>query len=110
MKRGALAIVLALVVVSTAQAAGDPRRGRDLFLTGCASCHGVDARGIDGLGPSLHGAGAAAADFFLSTGRMPLDDPGTQPDRTQPAFDRGAIDDLVAYIGSLGGGPSVPQV
>ena len=32
-----------------------------------------------------------------------------QPDRTEPAYDRNAIEALVAYIGSLGG-PPVPQV
>jgi quinol---cytochrome-c reductase cytochrome c subunit len=88
---------------------GDPQRGRELYLTGCQSCHGVDARGIQGTAPSLHGVGAASADFYLSTGRMPLDDPRSQPDRTEPAYDRKSLDDLVAYIGSLGG-PAVPQV
>jgi ubiquinol-cytochrome c reductase cytochrome c subunit len=88
---------------------GDPQRGRELYLTGCQSCHGVDARGIPGTAPSLHGAGAASADFYLSTGRMPLDDPKSQPDRTEPAYDRTSLDDLIAYVGSLGG-PSIPQV
>jgi ubiquinol-cytochrome c reductase cytochrome c subunit len=88
---------------------GDPQRGRDLYLTGCQSCHGVDARGIHGTAPSLHGVGAASADFYLSTGRMPLDDPRSQPDRTEPAYDRKSLDDLIAYIGSLGG-PAVPEV
>jgi quinol---cytochrome-c reductase cytochrome c subunit len=88
---------------------GDPQRGRELYLTGCQSCHGVDARGIQGTAPSLHGVGAASADFYLSTGRMPLDDPRSQPDRTEPAYDRKSLDDLIAYIGSLGG-PAVPEV
>jgi ubiquinol-cytochrome c reductase cytochrome c subunit len=88
---------------------GDAQRGRELYLTGCQSCHGVDARGIHGTAPSLHGVGAASADFYLSTGRMPLDDPKSQPDRTEPAYDRKSLDDLIAYIGSLGG-PAVPQV
>jgi ubiquinol-cytochrome c reductase cytochrome c subunit len=88
---------------------GDPQRGRELYLTGCQSCHGVDARGIQGTAPSLHGVGAASADFYLSTGRMPLDDPKSQPDRTEPAYDRKSLDDLIAYIGSFGG-PPVPQV
>jgi ubiquinol-cytochrome c reductase cytochrome c subunit len=101
--------LVALAFVTTAQAAGDPSRGRELFLTGCEACHGVDARGIRGRGPTLHGAGAAAADFYLSTGRMPLDEPDAQPDRTEPPYDQAVIDDLVAYIGSLGG-PAVPQV
>jgi ubiquinol-cytochrome c reductase cytochrome c subunit len=109
MRPALAALIVMLAVASTAQAAGDPQRGRDLFSTGCASCHGLDARGIHGTAPSVHGVGALSADFYLSTGRMPLDDPKAQPDRTEPAYDRAAIDDLVAYIGSLGG-PPVPQV
>jgi ubiquinol-cytochrome c reductase cytochrome c subunit len=84
-------------------------RGRVLFANGCASCHGEDLRGRSGLGPSLRGAGAAAADFYLSTGRMPLADPTDEPDRAQPAYKRADIDALVAYVGSFGG-PGIPRV
>jgi ubiquinol-cytochrome c reductase cytochrome c subunit len=61
------------------------------------------------MAPSLRGAGAAAADFYLSTGRMPLADPTDQPLRTQPAYPRADIDALVAYVGSFGG-PGIPRV
>jgi len=79
--------------------------GRLLFLEGCSSCHGADARGIEGRAPSLYGAGAGAADFYLTTGRMPLDDPGDPPLRTRPAYGRDDIAAIVAYVGSLGGSP-----
>ena len=74
-----------------ARAAARPRQrrrtGRQLYLEGCASCHGFDGAGVPGKGPDLHGAGAAAADFYLSTGRMPLDvATGEQPLRAQPAY------------------------
>jgi ubiquinol-cytochrome c reductase cytochrome c subunit len=85
------------------------QHGRDLFQEGCASCHGEDARGIPGRAPSLYGAGAASADFYLSTGRMPLDSPGDQPLRSQPRYPDNEIDALVAYVGSLGG-PAIPDV
>jgi ubiquinol-cytochrome c reductase cytochrome c subunit len=84
-------------------------RGRALFVAGCSSCHGFDARGIRGVAPSLHGAGAAAADFYLRTGRMPLTSPDQEPQRSEPAYPPGQIADLVAYVGSLGG-PPVPRV
>jgi ubiquinol-cytochrome c reductase cytochrome c subunit len=84
-------------------------RGRQFFLEGCSSCHGLDARGIEGTAPSLRGVGAAAADFYLSTGRMPLDRPGDEPIRTQPRYPRRQIDAIVAYIGSFGG-PPIPNV
>jgi ubiquinol-cytochrome c reductase cytochrome c subunit len=85
------------------------QRGAELFAQGCASCHGSDLRGRPGLGPSLRGAGAAAADFYLSTGRMPLADPKIEPERAGPAYPRADIDALVAYVGSFGG-PPVPRV
>jgi ubiquinol-cytochrome c reductase cytochrome c subunit len=91
---------------------GDPRlvaEGRRLYEEGCVSCHGFDARGVEGTAPSLRGAGALAADFYLSTGRMPLNEPRDQPIRTEPRYTPEQIDALVAYVGSLGG-PPVPDV
>lgn len=82
--------------------------GRALYVESCSSCHGLDARGVKGLGPSLHGVGARASDFYLSTGRMPLDQPQDQPLRKAPAFPRSDIDALNAYVGSLGG-PPIPR-
>jgi ubiquinol-cytochrome c reductase cytochrome c subunit len=85
-------------------------RGRALFLDGCSSCHGNDAKGKQNIAPSLVGAGSAAADFYLSTGRMPLANPTDQPTRADPAYNRQDIDALDAYVGSLGRGPSIPHV
>jgi ubiquinol-cytochrome c reductase cytochrome c subunit len=118
-RRVFLALVLALPVgcsVAVAQAVdaapGGPSRveaGRQLYVTGCASCHGLAAEGRTGYGPSLVGVGARAADFYLSTGRMPLDAPDAPPIRKRPAYDKQRIADLVAYVGSLGG-PQAPVV
>ena len=80
-----------------------------LFEEECSSCHGFDARGVADRGPSLRGAGEAAADFYLRTGRMPLSAPGEQPGRAEPAYDSDQIDALVSYIGSFGG-PAIPEV
>ena len=55
-------------------------QGRELFIVGCAFCHGQNGEGVltrDGtqqLGPSLVGVGAAAVDFQVGTGRMPAID------------------------------------
>ncbi|MGI8430449.1 MAG: c-type cytochrome [Solirubrobacteraceae bacterium] len=83
--------------------------GRQLFVAGCSYCHGFDAGGIAGRGPSLIGVGAQAPDFYLSTGRMPLSDPRDYPERSKPAYPRPAINALVAYIATLGG-PPIPAV
>ena len=85
------------------------QRGRDLFITGCASCHGADGEGTD-QGPSLVGVGAASADFQLTTGRMPDTDPDRQPVSKPPAYEPDEIDALVAYVASLGDGPPIPDV
>jgi ubiquinol-cytochrome c reductase cytochrome c subunit len=89
-----------------AQAGG---RGQLLYQQSCASCHGQRGEGTE-RGPSLIGVGAASADFYLSTGRMPLTKEESNPDRAKPAFGRSDIDALVAYVASLGAGPSIPAV
>jgi ubiquinol-cytochrome c reductase cytochrome c subunit len=86
------------------------QRGRTLFLDGCSSCHGNDAKGKQNIAPTLVGAGSAAADFYLTTGRMPLSNPTDQPTRAPPAYNRQDIDALDAYVGSLGQGPAIPRV
>jgi quinol---cytochrome-c reductase cytochrome c subunit len=109
MRLASFALLLAAVAVALPATALSQTRGRALFLEGCASCHGVDARGLEDRGPSLRGAGAAAADFYLSTGRMPLAEPTDEPERSEPAYPRRDIDALVEYLASLGG-PEIPEV
>jgi ubiquinol-cytochrome c reductase cytochrome c subunit len=86
-----------------------PTRGRTLYLQDCAWCHGDAGQGT-GRGPSLQGVGAASADFMLSTGRMPIPQPQDNPPRRPSAYDRAEIDELVAYVASLGAGIPVPSV
>jgi ubiquinol-cytochrome c reductase cytochrome c subunit len=89
----------------------DPKlvaQGRALYVDGCSSCHGFNANGVPGSGPSLRGVGAGPADFYLSTGRMPLQDPRDQPQRARPHYTPPEIDTLVAYVASLGG-PAAPN-
>jgi ubiquinol-cytochrome c reductase cytochrome c subunit len=83
------------------------QRGRELYAGTCATCHGEDLRGVRDRGPSLIGKGAASADFYLSTGRMPIADPKDEPTRADPQMPRRDIAALVAYVGSFGG-PGIP--
>ena len=101
---GAATAIWASPPTATAQ-----QSGRALFASACSTCHGPDARGVAGKGPSLVGVGAAAADFYLETGRMPLSDPSAEPVRGEPAFTRTERRALTDYIASLGG-PPVPTV
>jgi ubiquinol-cytochrome c reductase cytochrome c subunit len=84
--------------------------GQAIFQEGCSSCHGFTGEGVKGRGPSLIGAGAAAADFYLRTGRMPLNQVGDEPLRSPPHYPENKIRALVAYVGSLGPGPAIPSV
>ncbi len=84
------------------------RLGRALFLSGCSSCHGLGAEGGN-QAPSLIGVGAAAVDFQLSTGRMPLAKPAAQAERHPPKYTQTQIDQIAAYIASLAPGPAVPD-
>jgi ubiquinol-cytochrome c reductase cytochrome c subunit len=106
-----LVAAFAAGAMRTADARQDPvAEGRRLFETGCTSCHGLDADGVEDRGPSLIGVGAASAYFFLSSGRMPTDDPNHQTRRKPPAYDDEEIDQLVAYVASLAPGPPIPQI
>jgi ubiquinol-cytochrome c reductase cytochrome c subunit len=92
--------------------------GRQLFGANCVTCHAPGGRGIftpvqgaggtTGLGPSLQGVGAQAADFYLRTGYMPLQDPDAQPRRSRVLFSQRELQALVAYVASLKPGPPVP--
>jgi quinol---cytochrome-c reductase cytochrome c subunit len=103
------AAILAAAAPGTASSSGDIQRGRTLYTQSCASCHGLALQGIRGRAPKLRGVGAQSADFYLRTGRMPLDKPGDEPLRRKPAFDKQEIAALVAYIASFGG-PPIPKV
>jgi ubiquinol-cytochrome c reductase cytochrome c subunit len=92
-----------------ARQAAEIERGRRLFVSACSSCHGDRGQGTE-LAPGIANVGAAAADFQLRTGRMPLADPGAQAVRKPPAFSADEIDALVAYVASLGPGPEIPAV
>jgi ubiquinol-cytochrome c reductase cytochrome c subunit len=81
--------------------------GKKLYSVGCATCHGTGGQGTTD-GPSLVGVGAAAVDFQVGTGRMPAQQPGAQVPKKKVIYTQAEIDQLAAYISSLGAGPSVP--
>ena len=88
-------------------------KGKALFMVGCSSCHGMNGEGITTkrgkqLGPPLVGVGAAAVDFQVGTGRMPMAQPGVQVPRKKVLYSDEEISQLGAYVASLGPGPDVP--
>ncbi|MER7202408.1 c-type cytochrome [Streptomyces sp. NBC_01003] len=81
--------------------------GKKLYAVGCASCHGTGGQGSSD-GPPLTGVGAAAVDFQVGTGRMPAQQPGAQIPKKKVIYSQAEIDQLAAYVASLGAGPTVP--
>ncbi|HET9185967.1 MAG TPA: c-type cytochrome [Solirubrobacterales bacterium] len=97
-----------------------PQLGAELYAANCSSCHGPQGEGVleasnrgaggaTAQGPPLQGVGELAPDFYLRTGRMPLDHAGEEPERQRPQFNGREIDAIVAYVASFGGGPPVPE-
>lgn len=88
--------------------------GRELFLVGCAFCHGQNGEGVltqagTQYGPALTDVGAAAVDFQVGTGRMPMAQPGQQAPRKEVVYSDEEIDALAAYVASIGTGPAIPD-
>jgi ubiquinol-cytochrome c reductase cytochrome c subunit len=86
----------------------DIATGKNIFQATCSSCHGLDAQGTS-QGPSLIGAGAAAVDFQMSTGRMPAKEVGAENGRGPVQYSQQQIYEIADYIASLGGGPPIPD-
>jgi ubiquinol-cytochrome c reductase cytochrome c subunit len=100
------------------------QQGYHLYGRYCISCHAAGGKGSSGrrigagrlrvpsqstgIGPSLIGVGALAADFYLRTGYMPLPHIGMQPRRRHVFLTDGEIKALTAYVASLGPGPAIP--
>lgn len=81
--------------------------GKKLYSVGCASCHGTGGQGTSD-GPSLVGVGSASVDFQVGTGRMPAQQPGAQVPKKKVIYTQAEIDQLAAYVASLGAGPITP--
>jgi ubiquinol-cytochrome c reductase cytochrome c subunit len=82
--------------------------GEALFKANCSSCHGLNAEGTDNA-PSLIGVGAAAVDFQVGTGRMPMAASGPQAEEKPPQFTEEQVAALATYVASLGPGPAIPD-
>jgi ubiquinol-cytochrome c reductase cytochrome c subunit len=127
-------VVLATALWAVPSAASAPptqgkaARGYHLYGQYCIACHGAQGAGVEratkgrigagplrnqvqqsGIGPSLRGVGAQAADFYLRTGYMPLPRIGIQPRRSRVLLSEAQIQALVAYVASLGEGPQIPK-
>jgi ubiquinol-cytochrome c reductase cytochrome c subunit len=102
----------AAFATSSGAAAGstatDTAAGKQLYETSCITCHGANLQGVTNRGVSLIGVGSAAVYFQVSTGRMPATGQGAEMLRKPNSFTEQEIEDLEAYVQSVGGGPTLP--
>jgi disulfide bond formation protein DsbB len=104
--------------VSEAQAGsetqGDPAKGEKVYQATCVACHGPDAKGVTGLGKSLHPVdsefihdlGDEELVQFIKAGRQPGDPLNTTGVAMPPKGGNPAISDddlfhIVAWIRTL---------
>jgi ubiquinol-cytochrome c reductase cytochrome c subunit len=86
--------------------------GRALFQVTCASCHGLNGEGQTTStiqGPPLAGVGAAAVDFQVGTGRMPMARPEAQAPAKRNLYTPEEVAALAEFVASLGPGPAIPS-
>jgi ubiquinol-cytochrome c reductase cytochrome c subunit len=88
--------------------AADIAAGQQIYQTTCISCHGANLQGVTGRGPSLIAVGGASVYFQVSTGRMPATGQGAGIGRKESRFTEDQVQQLAAYVQSIGGGPAVP--
>jgi ubiquinol-cytochrome c reductase cytochrome c subunit len=88
---------------------GAAAEGKALFDVSCVTCHGRNAQGVEGRGPSLVGVGAASVEFQVGTGRMPMARQEAQAWRKPEVFTDEEVRQLAQYVQELGGGPVVPS-
>ncbi len=82
--------------------------GKKLFAANCATCHGLNLEGSN-EGPSLIGVGAAAVDFQVGTGRMPMQANGPQAPVKPVQFTDEQVKSLAEYVASTAPGPGIPD-
>jgi ubiquinol-cytochrome c reductase cytochrome c subunit len=104
---GVYAVLAPSSATAETASTADIETGNKLFQANCATCHGPNAEGTSEA-PSLVGVGAAAVDFQVSTGRMPMQQNGPQAAAKPPQMDEQQIAALAAYVASLGAGPAIP--
>ncbi len=115
---GLLTLAMALTAATTATAATQApdesllSRGQVLYGQRCATCHGERGLG-QGDVPAIANAGPASIDFYISTGRMPLQRENERPVHRPQILTDDEKRALIAYVPTLATGevgPDIPDV
>lgn len=108
-----LALATGLLTALAGPSLAQGEQGGDaeqVYQAACASCHGSEGEGTN-RGPVLRGVGEASMHYYLTTGRMPIDDPDALVQRGTPAYSPELIEGLIDHVeGFGGGGPPIPEL
>ena len=107
-----ITLLATLALGTTAFAGEDAERGKMLFEQNCSACHGLDAKGVQGLGKDLTTSEFAAGKSdeemvaFVKEGRAadhPLNTTGIlmPPKAGNPALSDDDIKAIISYMRSL---------
>lgn len=118
-------LVLALAVVALARPARarvpvhtapasveepDVELGERLYLRDCAYCHGEEGEGTP-RGQSLKVVGPAEAHYAISTGLMPIQEPGDERRRREVKYKPEEVDAMMAHMRRfIAPEPEIPEV
>jgi mono/diheme cytochrome c family protein len=97
---------------TSAESTGDADKGKNLFATTCAACHGPNGEGVQGLGKPFTGSeflkGKNDDDLlaFVKKGRPPGDPDNTTgvdmpPKGGNPALSDDDLRDIIAFLRTL---------
>ena len=90
-------------------AQGEEPDGEMLYQRDCAVCHGPQGRGTP-RGQSLLEVGPAEADYVLTTGRMPISEPGDERRRRPVKYSPEEIEALLDHMRPfLAPEPEIPE-
>ena len=93
-----------------AAAEPQPELGERLYLRDCAYCHGPEGRGTV-RGQSLKEVGPAEAHYAITTGRMPIEEPGDERRRREVTYKPEEVESLIEHMRSfLAPEPEIPEV
>ncbi len=88
----------------------DVELGERLYLRDCAFCHGDQGRGTP-RGQSLAEVGPAEVHYAVTTGRMPIEEPGDERRRRDVKYKPEEVDALMAHMRSfIAAEPEIPEV
>ena len=112
----ALAAVLVVVLAPPAKGRVASRvmaqaaDGQMIYQRDCAVCHGTNGEGTS-RAPSLHEIGPAEVDYAVSTGRMPIEEPGDPRRRRPVEYRPEEIQALISFMRPfLAPEPDIPHV